>query len=107
MPGISDCVGCLFGSPSRFGLSISISIKKEWNIFPLMSDKACFGPNGLISDRSSAYLGWTKEFWIWEMTHGGKPHTIPIENIIKLDMPWSIVVFNKFQWQLCNNIDGY
>lgn len=44
-------------SPSRLGLSIPSCIEKEGNLSSLVPNGVCFGLDGLVLDRSSAYLG--------------------------------------------------
>ena len=62
MSGISGCIGCPSESPGWLGLSIMSDIEKKGNFSLLVPDGACFGPNGLIPNRSSTYLGQTKGF---------------------------------------------
>ena len=52
----------LYENLSWLGFSILSDIQKEGNLVPLALDRVCFGSDGLISDRSFAYLGWTKGF---------------------------------------------
>ena len=49
-------------SPSWLGLSIPFDNEKEENLSPLAPDRACFGPDELIPNGSSAYLKRTKGF---------------------------------------------
>ena len=51
---------CLSGSPNRLGLSIPSNIEEEKNLSPLAPDRAYLGPDGLILDKLSVYLGRLK-----------------------------------------------
>ena len=55
-------------------LPISFGIGKEGNLSPFASDEAYFGQDGLIPNRSTIYLGWTKVSSVWGWHIEGSPH---------------------------------